>query len=153
MFDEFGIDLPEGWLSEDDGVALAGDGTKSKTDRVRVCHSCGAPVTTNKFCSDCGHSTCVKCTTSPANGNADDPTVIVPSYEGHPETPQTRQQVTSNTMPTTPSNRPRTETHPKTSSDNAHIAVKNNPFVIADQRTKGNIAQPKMTATMPPGTQ
>ncbi|KAL9944595.1 hypothetical protein ACHAQF_007561 [Verticillium nonalfalfae] len=149
MFDEFGIDLPEGWLSEDDGVAFAGDGTKSKTDRVRVCHSCGAPVTTNKFCSDCGHSTCVKCTTSPANGNADDSTVTVPSYEGHPETPQTRQQVTSNTIPTTPSNRPRTETDPKTSSDNAHIAVKNNPFVIADQRTKGNIAQPKMTAQGP----
>ncbi|KAF3348018.1 hypothetical protein VdG2_03862 [Verticillium dahliae VDG2] len=110
MFDEFGIDLPEGWLSEDDDVAFAGDGTKT-------------------------------------NGNADDATVIVPSYEGHPETSQTRRQVTSNTTPTTPSSRPRTETNPKTSSDSAHIAVKNNPFVIADQRTKGNIAQPEMTGT------
>ncbi|KAG7109714.1 hypothetical protein HYQ44_020323 [Verticillium longisporum] len=38
MFDEFGIDLPEGWLSEDDDVAFAGDGTKSVINKIEEQH-------------------------------------------------------------------------------------------------------------------
>ncbi|KAM0275115.1 hypothetical protein ACHAQH_007556 [Verticillium albo-atrum] len=146
MFDEFGIDLPEGWLSEDDDVAFAGDGTKSKTKRVQVCHSCGAPVTTNKFCSDCGHSTCVKCTTSPLN-DADDVTVIAHSYEGHLEIPNTKRQASSNQGPSIPSSRVGGESSVKTPLDRIPVAVKNNPFVIADQTTKANVVKPKMTDT------
>ncbi|KAF4981339.1 hypothetical protein FZEAL_2824 [Fusarium zealandicum] len=61
IFDQYGISRPEGWLSEDDSDVTK-TARETKTKVFRVCHSCGAPLSSLRYCSHCGHDSCLKCT-------------------------------------------------------------------------------------------
>lgn len=61
IFEQYGIPRPEGWLSEEDsGTAEPPEDTRIKT--FQVCHSCGAPLSSQRYCIHCGHDSCLKCT-------------------------------------------------------------------------------------------
>ncbi|KPM42596.1 hypothetical protein AK830_g3951 [Neonectria ditissima] len=61
IFEQYGISRPAGWLSED---ASAASGTPDMPHMkvFRVCHSCGEPLASRKYCPHCGHDSCLKCT-------------------------------------------------------------------------------------------
>ncbi|KAI8671626.1 ATP synthase subunit delta, mitochondrial [Fusarium keratoplasticum] len=61
IFEQYGISRPEGWLSEEDsGTAEPPEDGRVKT--FQVCHSCGAPLSSQRYCLHCGHDSCLKCT-------------------------------------------------------------------------------------------
>lgn len=108
------------------------------------------PVTAGKFCSSCGHSTCVKCT-SEVHGlgvdTEDNETVVMHSHAATASTEtvnriQPRQLALKPMSPRTDSQS--TPNHPlkKVASS---LAVRNNPFILADQETKGIAAKPRLT--------
>lgn len=61
IFEQYGISRPGGWLSEDGSVILE-KSERPPTKVFRVCHSCGEPLASRKYCPHCGHDSCVKCT-------------------------------------------------------------------------------------------
>ncbi|KAH6693648.1 hypothetical protein F5X68DRAFT_248028 [Plectosphaerella plurivora] len=156
IFDDFGIDRPSGWLSDDEDMGPTTiDGHKSISTVVRVCHSCGAPVTSRKFCPTCGHSTCVKCTsevpghyveTSEGNNNKAVLQRIEATSDTTPKPMDTMSWVEKQEVSKSPMDVPTTPKKPPQDIGSA-VAVRNSPFVLADQRMKGAAAKPKLTPT------
>ncbi|CAG1963520.1 unnamed protein product, partial [Fusarium graminearum] len=61
ILEQYGIPRPAGWFS---------DGGASTPDRIiqnrlmisQICHSCAKPLAFERYCSHCGHDSCIKCT-------------------------------------------------------------------------------------------
>ncbi|KAF4463366.1 atp synthase delta mitochondrial precursor [Fusarium albosuccineum] len=66
IFEEYRISRPSGWLSGDDlGTTRAT--TEARPRVFQICHSCGAPLSSQRYCSHCGHDSCLKCTGDASN--------------------------------------------------------------------------------------
>ncbi|SCO32773.1 uncharacterized protein FFMR_02578 [Fusarium fujikuroi] len=61
ILEQYGISRPSGWFS--DGDAGTPDQIKqTKSMFSQICHSCGNPLAFERYCSHCGHDSCMKCT-------------------------------------------------------------------------------------------
>ncbi|EWY97816.1 hypothetical protein FOYG_02575 [Fusarium oxysporum NRRL 32931] len=61
ILEQYGISRPAGWFS--DGDAGTPDQIKqTKSMFSQICHSCGNPLAFERYCSHCGHDSCMKCT-------------------------------------------------------------------------------------------
>jgi hypothetical protein len=61
ILEQYGISRPAGWFS--DGDAGTPDQIKqTKAIFSQICHSCGNPLAFERYCSHCGHDSCMKCT-------------------------------------------------------------------------------------------
>ncbi|KAM5365324.1 hypothetical protein ACJZ2D_011040 [Fusarium nematophilum] len=86
IFEQYGISRPEGWLSED-GSGIAELPQRNPAKVFQVCHSCGEPLSSQRYCPRCGHDSCVKCT---GQAPGEDP------HKGHQHSPaQHREHLTN----------------------------------------------------------
>ncbi|CAM1505248.1 Fc.00g108850.m01.CDS01 [Cosmosporella sp. VM-42] len=72
IFEQYGISRPKGWLSRalsEEHPGSAGQYSSPQTKTQKVCHSCGANLNSQQYCSHCGHDSCVKCTSEIPNGD------------------------------------------------------------------------------------
>lgn len=106
ILEQYGIPRPAGWFS---------DGGASTPDRIiqnrliisQICHSCAKPLAFERYCSHCGHDSCIKCT-GEVPGNI--PKHIIPTssapYKEHnhtdraPELPTQEHPISEDGQPT-----------------------------------------------------
>ncbi|RDA94369.1 hypothetical protein CP533_3834 [Ophiocordyceps camponoti-saundersi (nom. inval.)] len=107
---------------------------KSKEKIVRVCHSYGEDLSSRTRCRKCGHDFCVKCvvkisvdeTQASDDGQAiDKADVLSVSTVREPQASQ-----------------PQPET-PKTQPAKTGSAIRNNPFVMADEKARASVSTPR----------
>ena len=60
LFEEYGVDQPQGWLLDEENLSLLKDGNADARICCRVCHVCSAQ-TWYTLCLFCGHRLCDKC--------------------------------------------------------------------------------------------
>ncbi|CAJ0553519.1 Ff.00g120310.m01.CDS01 [Fusarium sp. VM40] len=61
ILEQYGISRPEGWFS-DGGTGTPDQVVPTKQMLSQICHSCGNPLAFQRYCSHCGHDSCMKCT-------------------------------------------------------------------------------------------
>ncbi|KAF4964354.1 hypothetical protein FSARC_7721 [Fusarium sarcochroum] len=61
ILEQYGISRPEGWFS-DDNLGTTNQIVQKKLTFSQICHSCGNPLGSERYCSHCGHDSCLKCT-------------------------------------------------------------------------------------------
>ncbi|KAF5026281.1 hypothetical protein F66182_1631 [Fusarium sp. NRRL 66182] len=105
ILEQYRISRPEGWFS--DNTLATPD--QSRTVLSQVCHSCGNPLGFQRYCSHCGHDSCLKCTGE------------VPRHElGHKVLGSTEHQENSNIQKLS---KPPERTAEISPSDNSHTAT------------------------------
>ncbi|KAM0346528.1 hypothetical protein ACHAPU_005593 [Fusarium lateritium] len=60
MLEQYSISRPEGWFS-DRGADTSDQIVQAKPTLSQICHSCGNPLGSRRYCSHCGHDSCTKC--------------------------------------------------------------------------------------------
>ncbi|KAF5684140.1 hypothetical protein FDENT_6882 [Fusarium denticulatum] len=61
ILEQYGISRPSGWFSDGD-TGTPDQIKQTKSMFSQICHSCGNPLAFERYCSHCGHDSCMKCT-------------------------------------------------------------------------------------------